>query len=82
GEINFKVRDCQKTIDLVFAEFASSNPRVDKMDGISADFGDWRFNIRASNTEPLLRLNVETQGTDAKNLLVKYTKLISTLIEQ
>jgi phosphomannomutase / phosphoglucomutase len=36
---------------------------LDYTDGVSADFGTWRFNLRASNTEPLLRLNVETRGS-------------------
>ena len=34
------------------------------MDGLSLDFGQWRFNIRASNTEPLIRLNIETKGDE------------------
>ena len=37
----------------------------DTTDGISLDFGDWRFNLRGSNTEPLLRLNVESRGDQA-----------------
>lgn len=62
GEINFKVADTQKAIDKVIEHFTDQNPSLDYTDGVSADFGDWRFNIRASNTEPLLRLNVEAQG--------------------
>jgi len=38
---------------------------IDHLDGLSVEFDDWRFNIRASNTEPLLRLNVETLGNPA-----------------
>ena len=38
---------------------------MDRTDGVSMDFGDWRFNLRASNTEPLLRLNVESRGDAA-----------------
>ena len=37
-------------------------PAVDRTDGVSVEFPDWRFNLRGSNTEPLLRLNVETRG--------------------
>lgn len=62
GEINFKVIDTQKAIDKVIEHFADQNPSLDYTDGVSANFGDWRFNIRASNTEPLLRLNIEAQG--------------------
>lgn len=62
GEINFKVIDTQKAIDKVIEHFTDQNPSLDYTDGVSADFGDWRFNIRASNTEPLLRLNIEAQG--------------------
>ena len=43
------------------AHFAALAPALDHTDGISADFGDWRFNLRSSNTEPLLRLNVEAR---------------------
>ena len=38
---------------------------VDRTDGLGMDFGDWRFNLRGSNTEPLLRMNVETRGDHA-----------------
>ncbi|MCZ6723615.1 MAG: phosphomannomutase CpsG, partial [Gammaproteobacteria bacterium] len=35
---------------------------LDEIDGLSMDFGNWRFNLRASNTEPLLRMNLETRA--------------------
>lgn len=69
GEINFTVADSQSTIDKILAHFAHSNPQIDRTDGISADFGDWRFNLRASNTEPLLRLNIEACGKNAQVLI-------------
>lgn len=68
GEINFKVIDTQKAIDKVIEHFADQNPSLDYTDGVSANFGDWRFNIRASNTEPLLRLNVETKSQEAQSI--------------
>ena len=68
GEINFKVADTQKAIDNVIEYFSDQNPTLDYTDGVSADFGDWRFNIRASNTEPLLRLNVETKSQEAQSI--------------
>ena len=42
--------------------YADQPHAADTMDGVAMDFGDWRVNIRPSNTEPLLRLNVETRG--------------------
>ena len=53
-------------------------PRVLR-DGISLSFGNWRFNIRKSNTEPLIRLNVETRGDE--NLLIEKTKELRLLIK-
>lgn len=62
GEINYKVEDTQASIETVRAHFASLNPEIDNTDGLSLEFSDWRLNLRASNTEPLLRLNVESRG--------------------
>lgn len=61
GEINYRVDDVQNTIDRVLAHYASLVPEIDRTDGVSVGFDDWRFNLRGSNTEPLLRLNVETR---------------------
>lgn len=79
GEINFKVTDAKAAIDRVLARYADLKPALDYTDGISADFGDWRFNLRSSNTEPLLRLNVETRG-DAATMRVR-TDEISALLQ-
>lgn len=78
GEINFKVSDAKAAVARVMAHFADQSPALDHTDGISADFGAWRFNLRSSNTEPLLRLNVETRGDAA--LLAERTREISELI--
>ncbi|WP_433853588.1 phosphomannomutase [Stenotrophomonas nitritireducens] len=78
GEINFKVADARAAVERVMQHFAAQSPALDHTDGISADFGDWRFNLRSSNTEPLLRLNVETRGDAA--LLRARTDEISTLL--
>ena len=78
GEINFKVADATAAVERVMRHFAAQSPVLDHTDGISADFGDWRFNLRSSNTEPLLRLNVETRGDAA--LLRARTDEISTLL--
>jgi phosphomannomutase len=68
GEINYKVADTQHAIDQVMQYYTSENsqeketPLLDRVDGISLEFSDWRFSLRASNTEPLLRLNVESKN--------------------
>jgi phosphomannomutase/phosphoglucomutase len=80
GEINFIVDDAVKTIDRVMAYFAGQKPHVEKVDGISAEFGEWRFNLRMSNTEPLLRLNVESKG--GALMMKEKTELLSHLISQ
>ncbi len=61
GEINRKVADADATIAAIEAEFAGDG-RIDRTDGLSVDFADWRFNLRKSNTEPVIRLNVESRG--------------------
>ena len=57
GEINFKVEDKPARMEELAALFPDG--RIDRLDGVTVDFADWWFNVRASNTEPLLRLNVE-----------------------
>jgi phosphomannomutase len=65
GEINSVLDDAQATLVNVEAHYASSNAEIDHTDGLSMNFGDWRFNLRASNTEPVVRLNVESRGDQA-----------------
>ncbi len=62
GEINRSVEDVEAVIAAIEAEYASTAERVEHMDGLSVEYADWRFNLRGSNTEPLLRLNVESRG--------------------
>ena len=62
GEINYRVNDVAGTIGHVLEHYLPQNPVIDRTDGVSVEFADWRFNLRGSNTEPLLRLNVETKG--------------------
>jgi phosphomannomutase len=57
GEINSKVPDVARALARIEERYASA--RITKMDGVSVDFDDWHFNVRGSNTEPLLRLNLE-----------------------
>lgn len=77
-EMNFKVDDAKAAIARVEEFFAQDEKEISTVDGISYDFGNWRFNIRISNTEPLLRLNVESRG-DAK-LVEEKVALISNII--
>ena len=62
GELNYKVENTAEIIKKLEDHFTPENPRIDRMDGISLEFTDWRFNLRESNTEPLIRLNVEVKG--------------------
>jgi phosphomannomutase len=65
GEINTSVANAAQALKLVEAHYADLPHQIDRTDGLGMDFGDWRFNLRASNTEPLLRMNVETRGDHA-----------------
>jgi phosphomannomutase len=62
GEINFRLEDPAAAIARVETAFAERAPARDEMDGLSLAFPDWRLNLRRSNTEPLLRLNIEARG--------------------
>ncbi|HPP00135.1 MAG TPA: phosphomannomutase, partial [bacterium] len=79
GEINNRVADADAAIEQVRRHFEPLHPRVDTTDGISFEFPDWRFNLRKSNTEPVLRLNVETRGSIA--LMEEKTREILNLIQ-
>ncbi|MGH8426447.1 MAG: hypothetical protein ACRES7_00495 [Gammaproteobacteria bacterium] len=62
GEINRKVADQHAAMAKAERYYADQALRVDRLDGLSMEFDKWRFNLRSSNTEPLLRLNVESRG--------------------
>ncbi|MBN8279295.1 MAG: phosphomannomutase [Gammaproteobacteria bacterium] len=62
GELNRQVSDATAVLAAVRAHYAADARAVDETDGVSFDFPDWRFNLRMSNTEPLIRLNVESCG--------------------
>ncbi len=62
GEINSEVEDQAAALKKVEEHYAErDSPNIDHLDGLTVDFGDWWFNLRPSNTEPLLRLNVEAK---------------------
>jgi phosphomannomutase len=65
GEINRRVPDAKATIAAVLARYQPGAKSVDHTDGVSVEFERWRFNLRSSNTEPLIRLNVESRGDEA-----------------
>lgn len=79
GEINRKVADVKATIARVEAAYTEGARVVDRTDGISIEHADWRFNLRGSNTEPVLRLNVESRGDEA--LMRRRTEEILALID-
>jgi len=78
GEINYRVESVPAVIERVLQHYAPMNPTIDRTDGISLEFADWRFNLRGSNTEPLLRLNIETKAN--KDLLQAKVEEVTTII--
>ncbi len=78
GEINFRVPSTEASIANILTRYENDAIERDDTDGISLDFGDWRFNLRASNTEPVLRLNVESRGDP--ELMKSKTAELSALI--
>jgi len=65
GEINSSVEDPASLLSTVEKRYAGTATRVSRIDGLSMEFDGWRFNLRMSNTEPVVRLNVETRGDTA-----------------
>ena len=63
GELNYRVPDAQSAIAAFEARYAPHALVLDRTDGVSFEFANWRFNLRSSNTEPLIRLNVEARGS-------------------
>ncbi len=81
GEINSKVADVKATIATVEARYAASAAAIDKTDGLSCEYAEgWRFNLRGSNTEPVLRLNVEARG-DVALMQAKTAELLQVIAE-
>ena len=77
-EINRHLEDGRAAIKRVEHEYGGEARRVDYTDGLSIEFDDWRFNLRTSNTEPLVRLNVESRGDEAL-MRAKTEELLSLL---
>jgi phosphomannomutase len=79
GEINSKLADPEASINRVLDAFKAEANHIDQTDGIGLEFDDWRFNLRRSNTEPVVRLNVESRGDVA--LMEEKTKEILGLLK-
>ncbi|MGB7802760.1 MAG: phosphomannomutase CpsG, partial [Buttiauxella sp.] len=80
GEINSKLQDPKVAIARVQQHFAPHAQEVDHTDGVSMAFADWRFNLRSSNTEPVVRLNVESRG-DTKLMEQKTAEIMKLLLQ-
>lgn len=79
GEINCKVSDANAVIQEVKNKYESEALVIDTTDGVSMEFTNWRFNLRMSNTEPVIRLNIESRGD--RDILAKRKKDLLKLIE-
>jgi phosphomannomutase len=76
-ELNFKVKDKDAILEKVKQKY--SDGKQDFLDGISVEYKDWWFNVRPSNTEPLLRLTIEA---DTKKLLEQKQKELTNIIKK
>ena len=81
GEINFIAHNVADILNAVRSHYQSSPHRETTLDGLSLDFEDWRFNLRGSNTEPLLRLNIEACASMARvqEKMAELEQLLGTL---
>jgi phosphomannomutase len=77
GEVNSHVSDVAGTIAKIEGIYGRQG-KIEKVDGLSIDLGDWRFNLRGSNTEPVIRLNVEARG-DAELMRSKTNELVALI---
>ena len=78
GEINFSIANPEAAIKEVVNRYKDKALSIDETDGVSLEFADWRFNLRSSNTEPLVRLNVESRGDE--DLMHTMTDQLSSLL--
>ncbi|EAB2146198.1 phosphomannomutase CpsG, partial [Salmonella enterica] len=80
GEINSRLAEPAAAMARVESHFAEEAQAVDRTDGLSMSFPDWRFNLRSSNTEPVVRLNVESKANT--ELMEEKTQAILTLLRK
>ena len=81
GELNYRIPDAKAAISLFEQRYAPQALGVDRTDGLSFEFPEWRFNLRTSNTEPLIRLNVEARGS-VQLMQAKTAELLGLLKSQ
>ena len=79
GEINRRLNDPEAAIKRIEENYLCNVVNIDRTDGLSMEFGKWRFNLRSSNTEPVLRLNVESKADE--QLMRQKTAEILSLID-
>ncbi|MEM9398458.1 MAG: phosphomannomutase, partial [Pseudomonadota bacterium] len=79
GEINRSIADPAAALETVSAQYSADAERVEAVDGLSLEFEDWRFNLRRSNTEPVVRLNVEARASF--ELMEEKTKELLQLLD-
>ncbi len=79
GEINRTINDPKALITSVEAHYGPGSMRVEYVDGLSIEMDDWRFNLRMSNTEPVVRLNVESRGN--RDLMERKTHELLAMID-
>lgn len=74
GEVNYQIDNGKAILSAIEQHYADQHPMIDYVDGLSLEFKDWRMNLRLSNTEPLLRLNIETRR-DKRLLDLKFEEV-------
>ncbi len=79
GEINRRVRNGEAVLQGIEQHYKGKELITDHIDGLSMEFDKWRFNLRPSNTEPVIRLNVETRAD--KDLLKENTDELIKIID-
>jgi phosphomannomutase len=79
GEINRQIANPSEAIERVRNHYQGLAHVLDQTDGLSMEFAEWRFNLRSSNTEPVVRLNIETRGNTA--LMAQQRDAILKLLE-
>ena len=80
GEINRVLADPKTALAAVAEKYAPGSSLIDRTDGLSVEFADWRFNLRMSNTEPVVRLNVESRGD--QGLMQEKTRELLNFLEE
>jgi phosphomannomutase len=78
GEINRKIADPAAVLNTLEKTYGAAALVVDHTDGLSVAFADWRFNVRMSNTEPVVRLNVESRR-NPELMLAKTAELLAAM---